>query len=291
MFPTFPFDLSLCSFLVPTFPAAISNVVPAPAAKQVAAVESTNVVTESLAEVYRTIATATRRRMSAMQAIPTPVASAFATRGSLNSKFTLTADAWRITAARRTIAEVRFVKIDGAKSNIINAWIFPLAPAQTPVFAAELIGVNDVTRVAFIDIQTPALSGQAAVRVKSMTRPLAQRYATLPCDEPAPGWATCESTGNFTYARGASNADLQRISDCYFDYLDCYIDHFMESPPLATPPATDSGQMARTAAEQLHSYQLHHMEHSPGKKFLGNLFGNDWTHQFMTDFLFAETKE
>lgn len=284
MFPTFPFDLSLCSFLVPSLPAAVSGVMAPVSFNQIAPFESPSFTSESLSDVYSAIASATQRRMSAMQATPQLVAPAYATRPSSNGKFQLVADAWCISVAGNKLAELRFVKIDGAKSNIINAWIFPSQPNQHPVFAAELIGVNDVTRVAFIDIQTPALNSKTTATVESLTRPIAQRYASLPCDEPAPDWAICESTGNYTYSRGASGSNLKRVSDCYFNYLDCYLNECLK-------PAAVNSLVSKTSAQQLHDYQMHHMEHSPGKKFLGNLFGHDWTHQFMTEFLFAKAKD
>ncbi len=284
MFPTFPFDLSLSNFWLPAFPAVVSGAV-APTS-QVNPCETLactpNIVT--LAEAYTVIADQTRQRLQARQATPCIVPSKYASRTSTNGKFQLVAEAWQLHSHATQVAELRLVKIDGAKSNIINAWVFPAQPTQVPVFAAELIGVSDVTRVAFIDIQVPVVNQTVRQCVQHKTKPLAERYANLPCDEAAPQWATCDSAGNFTYARGVTGPDNARISACYFDYLDCYLSEF-----LGSAPSID--QADPKAAERLQAYQLHHMEHSPGKKFLGNLFGHDWTHTFMTNFLFAKMEK
>ena len=286
MFPTFPYDVSLCNFDLPFFASGVSNAVATSVPFHATPAFDTATHGLTLAETYSAIATKTRQRMRAMQATELTVAKEYCARTSTNGKFELTGEAWQIQSSGKPIAELRLVKIDGAKSNIINAWIFPAQPTHAPVFAAELIGVNDVTRVAFIDIQTPAADPLIRQRVQHKTKPIAERFAMLPCDEAAPTWATCDSAGYFTYSRGAGQAETERISECYFGYLDCYLNECLGDARAKLPKAVDT--VHEQAVARLAAYQLHHMEHSPGKKFLGNLFGHEWTHEFMTNFLFAK---
>ena len=172
------------------------------------------------------------------------------------------------------------MKIDGAKSNIINTWIFPADARWLPVFAAELIGVGDAVRVAFVDVQVP-VSGARTEHLEQQLESVARAFDSLPCDEEAPDWATDASLGHFTYARQVPDQQLSSIRACYLDYLNLYLNYV-----CCAEVQSKAGSIAAARAT-LHAYQLHHMQHSPGKKFLGNLFGVDWTERFMLDFLFT----
>ena len=239
---------------------------------------------------FQTLRQNTRDRMRKSRAVEIDLPNEWANRDSINGKFALHAQSWqlRIAGPKRTaipIATLRMVYIRGQKNEIINTWIFPVRCDAIPVYAAELIAVNGVTRVAFVDIQTPGLNDRSAEEVAELTAPLAARFSMLPCDESAPDWAIAETGGNFTYARKADASWNSTIQDCYLSYLDTYMDSFTSS--------LDTKQMAATSedvdkTEQLSCYQKHHMESSPGKKFLGSLFGVEWTDTFLTNFLFSK---
>ncbi len=235
----------------------------------------------TVAECFRSLAQATEQRMRAQPATQLVVPHAFAERTSLNTKFVLCAQAWRFES-RLGEAELRLVKIDGAKSNIINAWIFPADPRRCPVYAAELIGVGENVRVAFIDIQAP-LRSAASAELHMQVQSVAGKFKQLPCDEAAPDWAIDASLGHYTYARQVPASQLAQIHTAYLAYLDTYLNHV--NRPV---PAVSHQVELQAGVQQLTAYQLHHMHHSPGQKFLGNLFGIQWTEQFMLDFLFAQ---
>jgi phycoerythrobilin:ferredoxin oxidoreductase len=207
----------------------------------------------------------------------------YAQRESLHGKMLLEAKEWSLQIQGRPIASVRMVYIHGGKNEIINTWIFPNRPKRMPVYAAELIAVGDATRVAFVDIQVPVLDGSVVEDTSMMTGLLAPQFASLPCNEAPPFWAIQESQGNFTYARNVPAVELPTIEACYLAYMDAYLNHFA---------CDDVGEsileLARDeeALNALHAYQHHHMEHSPGNKFLSKLFGSDWTEAFMHEFLF-----
>ena len=239
---------------------------------------------------FQTLKQQTQNRLEQIQANRIPSANAFSEKESKNGKFTLSAEAWSFVSTdsnglTHSIATLRMVYIRGQKTEIINTWIFPKRPDLLPVYAAELISVGGVTRVAFVDIQTPVMTGDNVEEVTHLTSPLASRFACLPCNEEAPEWATSASPGNFTYSRQADANWTSTIQECYLAYLDAYL--------KAYATGTTAKQAARLLEdcrvnEELQAYQKHHMESSPGKKFLGNLFGVEWTDSFLTDFLFAK---
>ncbi len=235
----------------------------------------------TIARCFEQLATQTRHRMLVSGAKQLDVPARFAQRHSNNGKFQLIAEAWQI-ARGPFQAELRMVKIDGGKSNIVNTWIFPDNPLHYPVFAAELIGVGDAVRVAFLDIQAPVQSARSG-RLSDEVKSVASKFVHLPCDESAPDWAIDASLGYYTYARNVPESQLADLRAGYLAYLDLFINY---AGSLDAPRPVRSG--LHSAIEQLHVYQLHHMQHSPGKKFLGNLFGMDWTERFMLDFLFTK---
>ena len=239
---------------------------------------------------FQTLKQQTQNRLEQIRANRIPIADAISEKESKNGKFSLTAESWSIVGKgtdgqARSIANLRMVYIRGQKNEIINTWIFPKRPDALPVFAAELISVSGVTRVAFVDIQTPVMTGDTVNEVTHLTAPLASRFACLPCDEKAPEWATTASPGNFTYSRQADVNWTSTIQECYLSYLDTYLKAYATGTP-----AKNSARLpeVRSLTDELQAYQKHHMESSPGKKFLGNLFGVEWTDSFLTDFLFAK---
>ncbi len=280
MYATFLFDPAQLNLVspVPVVNASgqpTADALPVPTPKQ-----NGDFASISLAAAFSQLAEATRNRMLACEAQQLSVPATYCQRGSTNGKFLLSAEAWNIQVGQLH-AQLRLVKIDGAKSNIINAWIFPIDPRRNLVYAAELIGVGESVRVAFVDVQSPC-TRRCSNRISLRLSGLAKGYSGLPCDEPAPGWAVDASLGHYTYARNVPAASLSAIQGCYLDYLDLYLSSTRCEDWLA-----DCGDSLEQARGRLHAYQLHHMQHSPGKKFLGNLFGVDWTERFMLDFLFT----
>lgn len=238
---------------------------------------------------YQALKHATEQKLHRIPAAKSSLRDDWSNQESKNGKFALNAQEWKIraTGAKRDnshIATLRMVYIRGQKNEIINTWIFPVRSDLMPVYAAELISVASVTRVAFVDIQAPQLNDNIAEEVRLLTAPLAARYATLPCDEPAPDWATEASLGNFTYARQADSNWTSTIQNCYTSYLDTYINAFVTS---SSSQSIDRSCSDAAVSAHLMDYQHHHMNSSPGKKFLGTLFGTEWTNSFLSDFLFS----
>lgn len=239
---------------------------------------------------YRRLADEMALRMTQLNAMSNAIEPAFATKRSLNEKFTLEATSYTLSVQSIPIAIVRSVYICGAKNEILNSWIFPIRSRWMPIYAAELIGVGGVNRVAFVDLQVPGTDQAIAADTELLTEALAIRYSSLPCDEPPPQWAIDASQGNFVYARSADSSWTSAIQDCYLSYLDAYLQTFVNED-TASKASRSMEESDREALHLLHNYQRHHMENSPGKKFLGNLFGSDWTHEFMTQFLFSSVSE
>lgn len=234
---------------------------------------------------FEALARYTSESMSSIQANRIDLDQSFSEKLSVNGRFLLTSQEWELTARRRSFATLRMVYIKGQKTEIINTWIFPKRSDLMPVYAAELISIGGVHRIAFVDIQVPGLQTVEADEVEFLTAPLATRFSVLPYDEPPPSWATDASQGNYAFARQADASWTTTIQDCYCKYLETYINVYATGAAarsLASYPPTEEATLTLSA------YQHHHMEHSPGNKFLSNLFGHEWTQSFLTNFVFAK---
>ncbi|XZE19250.1 hypothetical protein SH449x_004567 [Pirellulaceae bacterium SH449] len=228
----------------------------------------------------------TKERMRYHDEQTTTIPADLARRESLHGKIDLEAYQWGILVGGKELASLRMVYIHGPKNQIINTWIFPNRPNRMPVYAAELIAVGTEVRVAFVDVQVPVISDASLLEdTQFLTGTIAPRFADLPCNELPPDWAVDASQGNYTYARNIPSTSLPHVEDCYLAYMDAYLYGY-----AAGNVASEILGHKRDEAsiDTLHQYQYHHMEHSPGNKFLSKLFGADWTEKFMRDFLFAK---
>jgi hypothetical protein len=77
------------------------------------------------------------------------------------------------------------------------------------------------------------------------------------------------------------------VEECYTVYLDAYLKGFVNKSVGSDLAAMERDE---SALDKLQAYQHHHMQSSPGNKFLSKLFGPDWTESFMRDFLFAKPR-
>lgn len=205
---------------------------------------------------------------------------------SKNDRFTVRAKAWILSHARRECCEVRMVLIEGSANTIINTWAFPFAPNVQPVYAAELIAMAGQPRLTFMDIQVPSMAPAEASRVRLATHSIRREFEDIHCTEEPPAWAIDATAGNYLFGRGAAKDAFPRIQRCYLELWDAYRDL------LASTSSHESGSDQVTSAQQgLAAYQLHHMQHSPGQVFLGKVFGQAWTDDFLTNFLFTPPGE
>jgi hypothetical protein len=227
------------------------------------------------------LANLTRRRLLTLALTEQPLAPSFAHAQS-GKKTELFAQRWRIGDGQAPLAELRFVRILGSASEIVNTMIFPARPDLTPVFAAEILLFGGQPRLALIDVQTPGLRPDIADRLR---RRLAQLRATWPPSPDAaiaPEWATEHSTGLYLFERPQARAATQRLIQAYDQYLRTWRE-FAEAALLEedpTKPAPDAAQFA------LRDYKDHHLAHTPGKDFLNKVFGFEWTESFLNHFLY-----
>ncbi|MBL8800192.1 MAG: hypothetical protein JNM56_40290 [Planctomycetia bacterium] len=194
-------------------------------------------------------------------------------------RIALTAACWDVGPAGAPFAQCRFVQILGTTLEIVNVMIFPANPESMPVFAAELLVTGGCPRLAFVDLQAPGLRPARRATLGVATSRLAERYAALPAPAATPAWAVEFSPGGYVFTRphGADcGPALLQLSEDYLQ-LWCHCAARWGAPGLPTRPES---------VEQLCRFKQHHIEHSPGRDYLSKVFGAEWTHRFLHDFLY-----
>jgi hypothetical protein len=176
-------------------------------------------------------------------------------------------------------AEARCAMIRSPKSEIINLMIFPWAPSICPIYASELILFNGKMHVAVVDLQfaDPALQSRLASIIGEPSR----RYRSkLTHGGELPDWARHHFTPWCVYNRANSADETPVVCDAFIEYLDLWIEHCL--PCLF-------GQKEELAS--LRQYQLHHIENTPGRKFLSRGFSPEWTESYLRDFMYGPLNE
>jgi hypothetical protein len=201
---------------------------------------------------------------------------------SKNGRFKIQAKAWILLHSGQPIVECRMVLIEGSANTILNTWAFPFASSQLPVFAAELIAMAGLPRLTFMDIQVPGLDQPQRQKSRKLTDVIRSSYCDLVSDELPPSWAIDSSDGNYLFMRGAEADAFPRIQSAYLELLDAYL-----TITRACEASCHDRLCNQQATESLRDYQHHHMQHSPGRMFLGKVFGEQWTDDFLTHFLFT----
>ena len=170
-------------------------------------------------------------------------------------------------------AQCRMVQISSEKTSILNTMIFPLN-ATIPTFAAELLRFGK-RWVAFIDIQTPGLPNKQLQNFTTEVEKISAKYSKIPRLQ-APSWATEYSTQKYIFTRFEDSQYQSNLNDAYCDYLNLWI-------VLCNRFTSDHTTMMD---KQLLEYKKHHVQNSPGTKFMSTIFGKDWSHSFLHDFLY-----
>ncbi len=176
-------------------------------------------------------------------------------------------------------SEAKCAYLCGPRAEILNLMIYPRHCVEVPVFAVELILFGQQPRVAVVDLQAvQGLAGNPGLgaRLHTEMAPVHRQFSLgLGAGGDLPPWAEEHFTPWAIYSRPQSMAELPQILQAATSYLDLWLSRFYPDER-----ATCSDQPA------LRQYQQHHLENTPGRRFLVTSFGSDWTEDYLARFMY-----
>ncbi|MBL8799599.1 MAG: hypothetical protein JNM56_37295 [Planctomycetia bacterium] len=219
--------------------------------------------------------TATRARLAPLGLQPLPLDPDLAAALG-GGRLRLRAARWQV--GEPGLAECRTVHIVGASSEIANTLIFPERPERLPMFVADALITGGQARMVFVDLPAPGLDDDLHGPLARDTRDLAERWGRPIVDAP-PDWAIEFSLGGSLFVRGCNGDEFAALTALHSDYL-CRWREAARRAHAAPSAATARG------ADCLQRFKQGHLAHWPGTTYLERLFGHEWTHHFLHDFLY-----
>lgn len=180
-------------------------------------------------------------------------------------------------------SEAKCAYLYGPRAEILNLMIYPRNCLEVPVFAVELILFGQQPRVAVVDLQPVqglAHNPGLRTRLQAEMAPLHAHFSQgLGAGGDLPAWAEEHFTPWAIYSRPQSMAELPQIVQACESYLDLWLSRF-----YPCEKATPSDESA------LRRYQQHHVENTPGRRFLVTSFGADWTEDYLSRFMYPSER-
>jgi hypothetical protein len=185
---------------------------------------------------------------------------------------------------------LRSTHIAGPAAEIFNVMGFPEEPDKAPIYAAELIFFGKAPRVAAVDLQPVWGASPEAppldAKLDACLAPLAERFADLPRSDGMPGWCAAYFTARAVYSRPDDPGSTPRLVEACGAFFQAFLNDWIAADAAPPPPEAAPGSRARCRAA-LAEYKRHHREHLPGQPYLGKVFGEDWTRDFLESFMYS----
>jgi hypothetical protein len=164
-------------------------------------------------------------------------------------------------------ADLRFTGIQGKSTSIFSLMVFPHHADRVPIFASEFVVFGGIVRAAVADIQS--VGEHAAAAARAPLGRLGSRWRHLQASGPLPEWCREHFTPESVFVLRAGVASLDTLDEALEDFLDEYVRLLREAP------------RGYAAADHCRAYKDHHIEHTPGRRYLTRFFGGDWCEAFL----------
>ena len=177
------------------------------------------------------------------------------------------------------LGQFRGLCISSPKINIVTMFFFPQPHWQLPVFAMELVLLGPRPIVAVIDAVCLLSEMQCKATVKATFEHAHDTFSHLAqADDPPPWYIECRSGHDF-FVRPNDIAGMEEMARAHLSIWDAVIDLLVDPHHLPQ----------RQIAEHqtcIQAYKDHHRVNSPGLRLMNRSFGEQWTQDYLCDYLF-----
>lgn len=185
----------------------------------------------------------------------------------------LRASEWRTSGG----TSARYALIRGRQVEVFNLMVFPADPDGCPLFVAEVVHFGDKVRVVLIDHQAAdpqcALQKTAGSLLDSVLREFSGFLTT---GKDMPEWSMEHASTGCLFAHPASPDETAVVEKAFAAYWNFWLDRWQDTV----------GIQVRNQ-QSVREYCCDHLKNYPGRPFLANIFGAEWTEQFLSKFLYA----
>ncbi len=166
------------------------------------------------------------------------------------------------------------------KINIIALFFFPEPSYQLPVYSMEFVMLGEKPIVALMDmicLLQPTSVSQAVKNV--MMTAHSQHLVSNHCGTLPQWFDECRSGFEF-FSRPDHASDFDKLSEINVFLLE-KLTQLLQAAELYD----DHNSLFHKT--NLDAYKTHHKANSPGLRLMNRSFGTDWTHHYLTNYLFA----
>jgi len=177
------------------------------------------------------------------------------------------------------LGEVRHVAIHGEKVDIINLFFYPQPKWDLPLFTMEIVVIGQRPLVGVIDIVNVLPQMSSAEKAQAI---LSQAHVDFPQLHQAndlPAWyQACCSCLDF-FIRPNDFEELGLFQQAYLQVWQQFIELLHAPTPL-------SPHQIAAHEQNINTYKHQHRDNAPGLPFMEHSFGAEWTHDYLTHYLF-----
>lgn len=179
----------------------------------------------------------------------------------------------------KDLGEMRCVRIAAPKIDIITVFFFPIPYLQLPVFGMEFVVLGERPIVGVIDAPCLMPKMTCSTNLQALMQSTHEQFPDLvQADDPPEWYAECRSGMDF-FVRPRTLADLRDLALAHLQIWNGVVELFHFPLPLFDAEAEEY-------ANHIQAYKDHHRINSPGLRLMNRSFGEAWTRQYLTGYLF-----
>jgi hypothetical protein len=176
--------------------------------------------------------------------------------------------------------EIRSACIDSPKVNIMNTFFFPQPDWDLPLLTMELVIFSTRPVVGVIDLLSALPELPCHQRAQAILQQAHIDFPHLQQAPDLPAWyQACCSQFNF-FIRPQTEAE---VSDFQLAYRQIWHNFLTLVPNAPSLPLTQ----VPVYQQKLVAYKQHHRDNMPGLKFMHHYFGEAWTAEYLSRYLFV----
>lgn len=182
------------------------------------------------------------------------------------------------------IGEIRSLSIVTRKVSVETLFFYPIAEMAAPIFAFELVNLNDKRFVVAIDAPSVYEStSQASAICSNAKATFTCLFGDGACSDEIPDWYRDCSSGFQVFSKSGDKEEFDALSS---KALTCWTNFASSLSKNHEASQLESAESIHKHYISIQKYKQHHLINSPGTPMMNSFFGVSWTEKFMAEVFF-----